>query len=255
MSPKSASKNSPQRLRVLSYNIHQGLTIHRQKIAQSILKDAIRSLEADVVLLQEVAGNERGGKTETQLEHLADEIWPFQAFQRNAVFAGGFHGNAILSRYPIKKWKHHDLTVKPLDTRGLLHAELSLADGASLDVMAIHLGLLQFERRRQLTRVCNYISKLPPGNHSVLGGDFNDWRQLVSKGLAKRVGLHEAHLSHTKKHATTFPARFPVLKLDRIYYKGMTIKQARVLRGRPWMYLSDHLPLLAEFELPDLSAE
>lgn len=246
------SKKS-RRLRVLSYNIHQGLTIHRQKIALSILKDAIRSQEADVVLLQEVAGNDRGGgKTDTQLEGLADAIWPYQAFHHNAVFAGGFHGNAILSRHPIQKWKHHDLTVKPLDKRGMLHAEILIPEiNLPVEIMAIHLGLLQFERRQQLTKVCNYISKLSEGANCILGGDFNDWRTLVSKRLANRVGLQEAHLSQTKKHARTFPARFPVLKLDRIYYRGLTIKHAKVLRGRPWMYLSDHLPLFAEFELPE----
>ncbi len=252
---RSEMSKKSQRLRVLSYNIHQGLTIHRQKIALSILKEAIRSMDADVVLLQEVAGNEKGGRTETQLEGLADSLWPYHAYQKNAVFAGGFHGNAILSRHPIKKWKHYDLTVKPLDRRGMLHAEIFVEEsGISVDIMAIHLGLLQFERRRQLTHVCNYIEKrLPLVANCVLGGDFNDWRQLVSKRLAKKVGLQEAHLSHNAKHGRTFPARFPVLKLDRIYYRGLQIRQARVLKGQPWMFLSDHLPLLAEFELPHLT--
>lgn len=239
------------RFRVLSYNIHQGLTIHRQKIALSILKEAISSVGADLVLLQEVAGTKNGGKTENQLHHLAEELWPYHAYQANSVFAGGFHGNAILSRYPIKKWKYHDLTVKPLDKRGLLHAEIVVPNyDAPVEVIALHLGLLQFERRRQITKVCNFIDKLPEHSRCVLGGDFNDWRQLVTKRLTKRVGLKEAHLSHNSKHAKTFPARFPVLRLDRIYYRGLHIKNAKVMKGQPWKYLSDHLPLLAEFDLP-----
>src|SRR5439155_6325436 len=95
-------------LRVLSYNIHQGLTIHKRQIALSMLKEAIKSLKADIVLLQEVAGVTRssvpakGGRiTSFQLEAFADEIWPYYAYGRNAIFAGGFHGNAILSKYPI----------------------------------------------------------------------------------------------------------------------------------------------------------
>lgn len=245
------SPTKSHRLRVLSYNIHQGLTIHRQQIALTQLKEAICSLGADLVLLQEVAGNESGEKTETQLETLADVLWPYHAFQKNAVFSGGFHGNAILSRYPIKKWKHHDLTVKPLDKRGLLHAQIEIPECEfPVEVIALHLGLLQFERRRQLKKVCTFVDHLPEDSHCVLGGDFNDWRQLVSKGLAKKVGLKEAHLSHNSIHAKTFPARFPLLRLDRIYYRGLHIRNAKVLHGNPWRYLSDHLPLLAEFDLP-----
>lgn len=259
-SPTKTSSTPPTRLRVLSYNIHQGLTIHRRQIALSILKEAIRSLEADIVLLQEVAGTthtemvpgeDEPGVTEFQLEGLADELWPYYAYQKNSIFSGGFHGNAILSRYPIVKWNNIDITVSPLDKRGLLHGEVSLPDrGISVHVMAIHLGLLQFERRRQLKQVCEYIQEnLPPESICLLGGDFNDWRQIVSRRLSKRVGMQEAFRSQDSRHARTFPSRFPVLRLDRIYFRGVELKTARCLRGRPWQFLSDHLPLMADFVL------
>ena len=248
------------RLKVLSYNIHQGLTIHRRQIALSILKEAIRSLEADLVLLQEVAGttslevsgeNSEPGVTAFQLEGLADELWPYYAYQKNSIFSGGFHGNAILSRYPIKSWKHIDLTVSPLDKRGLLHGEILIPEtNVSFHVLATHLGLLQFERRKQLTQVCQFIiNELPKDSACLLGGDFNDWRQVVTKRLSHRVGLKEAFFEMHAKHALTFPSRFPVLRLDRIYFRGLDVKTAKVLRGRPWRLLSDHLPLLAEFVL------
>jgi len=48
----------------------------------------------------------------------------------------------------------------------------------------------------------------------------------------------------------TFPAAFPVLRLDRIYQRGFAVRSARVLRGKPWSQYSDHAPLLAELELP-----
>lgn len=48
----------------------------------------------------------------------------------------------------------------------------------------------------------------------------------------------------------TFPAIFPWLRLDRIYQRGFSVRQASVLYGRPWTRLSDHAPLLAELELP-----
>ena len=47
----------------------------------------------------------------------------------------------------------------------------------------------------------------------------------------------------------TFPAKFPLLRLDRIYQRGFSVKRAHVLRGKPWSILSDHSPILAELEL------
>lgn len=243
-----------KRLRVLSYNIHQGLTIHRRQIAISILKEAIKSLRADVVLLQEVAGStgpesDGEGVTAFQLEALADEIWPYHAYGRNSVFSGGFHGNAILSRYPIHDARNFDITVRPLDKRGLLHGLIEIPDTAlSVHVMAVHLGLLQYERHRQLRKVCHYIQRQAgEASPCLMAGDFNDWREKASRRLSRRLRMKEAFLAQYARHARTFPSRFPFLRLDRIYFRGVELERATRLKGRPWFYLSDHLPLLADF--------
>ncbi len=47
----------------------------------------------------------------------------------------------------------------------------------------------------------------------------------------------------------TFPSKFPMLRLDRIYQRGFAVKKAQVLRGRPWSLLSDHAPIVADLEL------
>jgi len=251
----SVGTDKPMKLRVLSYNIHQGLTIHRRQIALSILKNAIKSLSADVVLLQEVAGTTRGhedsGVSTFQLEGLADEIWPYFAYAKNAIFSGGFHGNAILSRYPIVRWNNLDITVAPLPTRGLLHGEIALPDSEqSFHVMGVHLGLLQYERRKQLKTVCRYVQeKVSADSACFIGGDFNDWRQKVTKGFSKSLRLDEAFLRQHQMHARTFPSRMPVLRLDRIYFRGAKLDRATCLTGKPWLFLSDHLPLVADFVL------
>lgn len=52
-----------------------------------------------------------------------------------------------------------------------------------------------------------------------------------------------------KRPPKTFPAKFPLFRLDRIYQRGFAVRRAQVLRGRPWSLLSDHAPILAELEL------
>ena len=49
--------------------------------------------------------------------------------------------------------------------------------------------------------------------------------------------------------ARTFPAAFPLLRLDRVYVRGLRIASAQVLSGPTWRQLSDHAPILAELVL------
>ncbi|RYF31836.1 MAG: EEP domain-containing protein, partial [Comamonadaceae bacterium] len=49
--------------------------------------------------------------------------------------------------------------------------------------------------------------------------------------------------------ARTFPSRFPLLPLDRIYVRNAGVHSPVVLPRRPWSHLSDHAPLVAEIEL------
>lgn len=249
--------------RVLSYNIHQGLTVAKRKLSLAMLKEAIKSLKVDLVLLQEVAGVEAGRKardltsqTSFQLEALADEMWPFYAYGRNSVFSGGFHGNAILSAFPIQNYKNIDISITkrgPLVRRGILHAELDIVgQDRSIHVLATHFGLLQAERQRQLRRLVDYVHEnIPPHAPVILGGDFNDWREKISGKLSQSVGFREAFLESGAKHARTFPSNFPVLKLDRIYFRHLRLRKVEEITGRPWLFLSDHLPLVGEFDFEE----
>ena len=51
------------------------------------------------------------------------------------------------------------------------------------------------------------------------------------------------------KPARTFPARLPLLPLDRIYVRNVKVHNPQVLTTRPWSHLSDHVPLSVEIEL------
>jgi endonuclease/exonuclease/phosphatase family metal-dependent hydrolase len=249
---KSGQNLSPvEGISVLTYNIHQGKTARRRRLSLEILREAMKSLKVDVILLQEVAGLKINGKTSEraeQLEELADSLWPYFAFQKNSVFTSTYHGNAILSRYPIVEWKVINLTLAGMKKRGALHAEIQVPFWKNhLHIIGTHLGLLQYERRRQTQRLCNYIANhIPERARLVLGGDFNDWREESSKDIKAHIGLDEVFLTQDLQHAKTFPSRLPVLRLDRIYFRGFELDRAKTLQGKPWSLLSDHLPVLAK---------
>lgn len=248
------------RFRVVSYNIHQGITVRRNRLSLSILKEALQDLKPDLVFLQEVAGSsvEKLGKlwpekVANQLEGLADEMWPHFAYQKNVIFSRHHHGNAIMSRYPISNFILKDITLGKLKKRGLLHGIIHIPQGEKeLIVHAVnaHLGLFQFERQFQTRQLIDYVKKtINPSSPLLIAGDFNDWRQRVTKELHQRLHVEEAFLSSNQNHARTFPSRLPILQLDRIYFRHALMKSAACLKGKKWMVLSDHLPIMADLVL------
>jgi len=46
----------------------------------------------------------------------------------------------------------------------------------------------------------------------------------------------------------SFPSRFPVLGLDRVFARGFKVHEATVLRGPAWAKLSDHAPFVVDLE-------
>jgi len=251
-------------LRLVSYNIHQGRTATRSKLETAALADAISAFNPDVVVLQEVAGcgEEDNRVAMKQLETLARDRWQHIAYGGNETFRGGFHGNAVLSRFPILHSRHLDLSVRLprrrqafLPRRGMLWAEIQPEGTAPLFVAATHLGLSEYERAAQIERLCRFVGRrCDETGQLVVAGDFNDWRGRATGAIREKLGVDEAFLNADAKHAKTFPAQFPVLCLDRIYFRGMPLVRAQRALGEHWAKLSDHLPVFAEFQLQPAKA-
>ena len=116
-----------QMLRVATYNIHKGVQglgpARRLEIHNLAL--AIGALDADIVCLQEVrATNRREAEYFTrwpelpQAEYLAPEGYE-AVYQTNATTRHGEHGNALLSRWPIIRHWHEDMSDHRFEQRGL----------------------------------------------------------------------------------------------------------------------------------------
>src|SRR6185437_4205700 len=119
------------RLRVLTYNMHKGFCFYSRQYVLHELREAIRTVNADLVFLQEVMGFHPAHaaaemELDSQFEFLADEIWTHYAYGKNAVYSEGHHGNAILSKYPIRSYDNINVSTNPLEKRGLLHAKIEI---------------------------------------------------------------------------------------------------------------------------------
>lgn len=240
---------------MLTYNLHKGFAPAGRRFVLDVMREAVESTAADVVFLQEVLGEHRHHAQRVrnwidaaQFEYLADRLWDYAAYGRNAVYEGGHHGNAILSKYPILSWDNIDLSVHSLERRGVLHAVIHPHDWPEpLHLLCTHLDLTQFTRRLQIARIADRISAhVPESAPLILAGDFNDWRGRIGHLVEDELGLAEAHKQVHGSCARTFPARLPILRLDRIYLRGLRAVSAERLSGPPWQTLSDHCAVLAD---------
>lgn len=241
------------RLRVATYNIHKGVQGlgPRRRLEIHNLGHAVEQLDADIVCLQEVR------KVHTrEAAHFAR--WPempqadflapagYEAVYRtNAFTRHGEHGNAMLSRWPVLAHQHEDMSDHRLEQRGLLHAEVQV-QGVAVHVIVVHLGLIRASRVRQLAQLQRFIAREVPQDLPLLvAGDFNDWGGLSGQVLG-RSGLAALE----QPGLATFPSRLPLVQLDYVYARGLQPLGQHVPRGRIWGRMSDHLPLIADFDLP-----
>lgn len=244
--------------RVLTVNIHKGFGPLNRRFILPELREAVRAVGADVVFLQEVHGTHRlhgeripNWPTMSQYEFIADELWSQFAYGRNAVYPDGDHGNAVLSRFPIVRYENRDLsdkTARPgTEPRALLHCVLQPpAWPGEVHAICVHLGLREAQRRHQLQLLGDLVRDgIPKDETVIVAGDFNDWRQRAHRLLERSAGLREVFVTADGRAARTFPARCPLLALDRIYVRNARAHDPVVLPRRPWSHLSDHLPLAA----------
>jgi endonuclease/exonuclease/phosphatase family metal-dependent hydrolase len=249
---------SPEaKLRVATYNIHKGvqglglasrLEIHN-------LGHAVEQLDADIVCLQEVRKVNRKAAQRfarwpemPQAEFLAPEGYT-AVYETNAYTRHGEHGNALLTRWPVLRKAHRDISDHRFEQRGLLHAVIEV-DGAPLHAIVVHLGLIKGSRVRQVAQLRDFIEReIPPAERLVVAGDFNDWGARMRYAM-NVMGLRDS--SDLRGPRTlTYPSRLPLTQLDFIYARHLKPVECSVPRGPVWSRMSDHLPLVTDFSLQD----
>jgi endonuclease/exonuclease/phosphatase family metal-dependent hydrolase len=239
-------------VRIATYNIHKGVQgmgpARRLEIHN--IGHAVEQLDADIVCLQEVRKLHRREELYfkrwpelPQAEFLCPEGY-FPVYQTNAKTKHGEHGNALLSRWPVVKHGHEDVSDHRFEQRGLLHVELKIAR-RTVHVIVLHLGLIAGSRVRQVEQMIQFIEReVPRREPVVVAGDFNDWG-----GKLRPVLNEHGFRDFVGERALTYPSRLPLTQLDYVYARGLKPVGMQIPRGRIWWRMSDHLPLIAEFRI------
>jgi endonuclease/exonuclease/phosphatase family metal-dependent hydrolase len=242
-------------LKILTYNIHRAIGVDRRFRPERIIR-ILKHYGADVVLLQEV---DEGAPRSREL-NLAQELahqagYPHFALGHNVSLRKGRYGNATLSRFPILRERNIDLSVaQSWIRRGCQHTTVQVNERTQLEVFNLHLGLSARERLQQIELLSrsHEFSGVPEGTPMLVGGDFNDWRSLLWPTFTNGFGFSCATDSKTGRRGAiaTYPSFSPQGGLDRIYFRGplrlLTVRRCRLQVSR---VASDHLPVIADFEM------
>ncbi|WP_068082842.1 endonuclease/exonuclease/phosphatase family protein [Novosphingobium rosa] len=240
-------------MKLLTWNIQAGigtrryrdylLHAHRQVIhtaaKNAVLGQIAREVTPfDVVCLQEVDLGGRRAGYRSQVEAIAEASGhAHSAVQQNRVVPGvSRHGNAILSRWPLRLVEDIKLPGR-LAGRGCLIVDVEGPPewATPLRVACLHLSLGAADQMAQLEVIRATLEQAP---NWVAMGDFNcgaDSRPLT--GFCRRAGAGLAQVS-----PRTYPSWRPRRDFDHILgSQGLKLGD---YRAEP-LALSDHLPVAA----------
>jgi endonuclease/exonuclease/phosphatase family metal-dependent hydrolase len=232
-------------LRIATYNIHRCRGLDG-RTNPSRVADVIRSIEPDVIALQEVMG--AGPHSPGHAEELGAQLGMGWVMAPTRHLRGALFGNVVLSRHPIIHHAQYDLSWKTCEPRCCQRVDIAFGDD-TLHLYNVHLGTAFLERRYQAARLSAIVHDRRIAEPKVVLGDFNEWmRGLATTLLTER--LQSIDLRSHLRRRRTYPGVFPVLHLDHIYYDGrVEVVKLDLPRTRRALMASDHLPLVAELKI------
>ena len=188
----------------------------------------------DVITLNEVEGGSFRSKNQLELlENITGLHGEFfttrylQPFMRQ--------GNAMLSRYPMKKSGKTRLS-RGGEPRYLCETEINIK-GKKITVLTTHLSVARWIRKRQIPEIAARLKELK--GPVILGADFNvQHPEDLDPILETRMKMAPIQ--------KTFPTWNPTKHMDYILHskhfkvRGVKAKDERI---------SDHLPIIAELEM------
>jgi endonuclease/exonuclease/phosphatase family metal-dependent hydrolase len=244
----------PNNLRIITYNIHRSIGGDR-KLSPERISDVIVAHRPDIVALQEVDCGQVRPALYDQAAIIAEHLnFPEVWIERERC------GNAILSRYPMKRVKagglHRARRWHTLARRGVLWVEVE-AFGTQIQIFNTHLGLTPASRLNQ-TRVLagpEWLDSPDCRAPIILCGDFN-----TQPGSAV-FKLLEGKLRNIEKFKAngdlekTWPSSHPILSYDHIFISNdLTVGAVLVPADILSRMASDHLPFFAQLSLLDCRA-
>ncbi len=239
----SGSQGPPPCFSVATYNIHRCVGRDRRRDPDRIAQ-VIQEIGADIIGLQELDFRPFAHSKSCRLDDIIEATGLNVVYGYTLPQHNGRYGNALLTSHKVVDVRRINLSVPGREPRGAIDVDLEV-HGNHIRVIATHLGLRAYERKHQIRRLLDLLSK-EEDRLIIMLGDFNEWTPM-----SRRVRWLCNHLGKCPS-LRTFPSAMPFLALDRIYVRPVeSVIEVKVHISPVARIASDHLPLKAIIASPN----
>lgn len=240
-------------LRIITYNVHSCIGMDG-KLSPERIARVIARYRPDVVALQELDVGRARTEGMDQVHLIARYLEMDFHFHPALHIEEERYGDAILTHLPMRLVKAGMLPGLPgkpyLEPRGALWVAIDV-DGAELQVLNTHLGLLPRERRAQVEALLgpDWLGHPDCRAPVALCGDFNALpASKVYRRLRTRLNDAQIELDSHRPRSTFF-GRFPTARIDHVFVDlEIEVLDIEVPDSELVRVASDHLPLIVEME-------
>jgi endonuclease/exonuclease/phosphatase family metal-dependent hydrolase len=262
-----AAKDSPDKLRVLAYNVACGQWATPEQIAE-----VLKSLNPDIVLLSEEPKANRGKKVKDWSHRLAEaleldhvEVGTVSSANHKAPNWGDVTGNyggkfkSVLSRTPLAKGKDYLPEGSGWKRASAFRVETEIA-GRKLALYSLHLPGYAHHKKPPTSSaawegskhkgLAEQINSEDASFDVIVGGDFNEWTDgLVMRSLLKTTKMVNATQEKSIDHILYSTVRtIKLVKTGMDWGPKNQNKENKKAEG----CLSDHPWVWCEFEIPKI---
>lgn len=194
-------------MRIATYNVHfwtNPFGSWGQGVSDEDLKkimEVIKTVNADVLILQEVGGNEQAAwnKIKPEFEKMGYKSTACASISPNGVYKDGNLYNCIYSKYPFVKTIEKQYATNPMlnsanpEQRCFVGAHIQLPNNKQISVYGTHLEVRPImaksadgkgrgltpdaARKEQMQELLEYIKNNDTNPNVIIGADFNTFRK------------------------------------------------------------------------------
>lgn len=238
--------DSSRIVRVLSFNIYHGETVHAKKqFDLDVLAKVIKDVNPDLVALQEVDFKTKRARNYDLATELGQRTKMAPIFGKAMSFDGGEYGEGVLSKYSFLSTRNYPLVAgKGKEPRAALAVCVKIKSGDDIRFVGTHLDHTKkdtdrINQAKQLNKLFTQ-DKIP----TILAGDLNALPESESmKILFKEWNSSFSNLEYT------FPVINPSKKIDYVLFRPKN--KWRVLERKVICnyQATDHCVVLSVLEL------
>lgn len=230
--------SSSDSIKIISYNIHYGVSPKGQPVLDNILT-FLKSSDSDIICLQEVDRKTFRSYFQSQPEYIFKKLSLNYIYTPTQNMIAGQTGNMIISRYPIVSSEEHALPFGKYPRK--IHKATIKTPLGDLAVLNTHLDLSKSIRKEQIDEIAKLLEKSK--EPFILAGDMNT-SNLSELHKLSSLATDTGKIIE-KENLPTFINKKYTSRIDYIFISEDIILQSYEVSN---LNLSDHEPVIIKIQ-------